>query len=67
MRSNGWNDDDTYVIRYNHLKNDSLIKTGWSSVDLPNRQGKYWITAYTRVAIYYGNEKHREGPGRYQV
>lgn len=64
---NGWNDDDTYVTSYNYLRNDSLIKTGWSSVDLPNRRGKYWITAYTRVAIFYGNENVTRNIGKDQV
>lgn len=39
---NGWvGDDDIYVESYNGVRNESLIRTGWSSVDLPNRRGDY--------------------------
>ena len=65
---NGWaGDDDTYVESYNGVQNESLIRTGWSSVDLPDITGKYWITAYTRVAVFYGNESVTGNAGKEKV
>ena len=64
---NGWDDDDTYFQSYNGVQNESFIRTGWSSVDLPDIAGKYWITAYTRVTVFYGNENVSANTGKNKV
>ena len=36
-------------------------------MDLPGLEGKYWITAYTRAVIFYGNENVTRNVGKAQV